>query len=246
MTMAEAIEGGADAFFDEKYGETVRTIRVQDYSFELCGGTHCRATGQVGGFLITAERSIGSGVRRIEAVTGAAADAVVRERFDALERIAETVDARSIDAVGDRIAALQEELRETKRRLKAGAATGLPKPGEIAAGASEVAPGVKLVAVALPYASMDALKAAARDVSGVLGPGVVAIALDADEPQLFVTVSDDLVSRGISAGDLVTAAMPALDGRGGGRPGMAQGRGTRRAGLADALGAIRTSLETGA
>ncbi len=246
MTMAEAIEGGADAFFDEKYGETVRTIRVEDYSFELCGGTHCRATGQIGGFLITAERSIGSGMRRIEAVTGAAADALVRQRFDALERVAEAVDARSIDAVGERIAALQKELQETKRRLKAGVATALPKPGEIAAGASEVAPGVKLVAVALPYASMDALKAAARDVSGVLGPGVVAIALDADEPQLFVTVSDDLVSRGISAGDLVTAAMPALDGRGGGRPGMAQGRGTRRAGLADALDAIRTSLETGA
>jgi alanyl-tRNA synthetase len=246
MSMAEAIAAGADAFFDEKYGETVRTIRVQDCSFELCGGTHCRATGQIGGFLITGERSIGSGMRRIEAVTGAAADALVRERFEALDAIAKVLDARSIDQVGERIAALQEELRETKRRLKAGAATGLPKPGEIAAGASEVAPGVKLVAVALPFGSMDALKASARDVSGVLGSGVVAMGLDADEPQLFVTVSDDLVARGISAGDLVTAAMPALDGRGGGRPAMAQGRGTRRTGLGDALDAIRSNLETGA
>jgi alanyl-tRNA synthetase len=244
MTMAEAIEGGADAFFDEKYGETVRTIRVQDYSFELCGGTHCRATGQIGGFLITAERSIGSGMRRVEAVTGAAADALVRERFDALERISASLDARSPEAVGERISMLQEELREARRRLKAGAATTLPKPGEIAAGASEVATGIKLVAVALPYPSMDALKAAARDVSGVLGTGVVAMALDADEPQLFVTVSDALVTRGISAGELVAAAMPAIDGRGGGRPAMAQGRGHRREGLADAFAAIRTSLET--
>ena len=93
---------------------------------------------------------------------------------------------------------------------------------------------------------MDALKASARDVSGALGSGVVALGLDAEEPQLFVTVSDDLVERGISAGDLVTAAMPALEGRGGGRPGMAQGRGTRREGLADALAAIRSRLETGA
>jgi len=246
MSMGEAIDGGADAFFDEKYGETVRTIRVQDYSFELCGGTHCRATGQIGGFLITGERSIGSGMRRIEAVTGAAADALVRERFDTLEHAAEVVGAQSIDSVAERIAALQDELREAKRRLKAGGGAGIPKPGELAAAAVEVAPGVRLAAAALPFDSMDSLKAAARDLSYVLGSGVIALALDADEPQLFVTVSDDLVARGIAAGDLVTVAMPALDGRGGGRPGMAQGRGTRRAGLSDALAAIRTRLENGA
>ena len=245
MSMPEAIEGGADAFFDEKYGETVRTIRVQDYSFELCGGTHCRATGQIGGFLITSERSIGSGMRRIDAVTGAGADALVRQRFDLLERSAETVGAQSFEALPDRIVALQEELKETKRRLKAGGATGVPKPGALAEAAQEVAPGVRLVAASLPYDSMDALKAAARDISGLLGSGVVALVLDAEEPQLFVTVSDDLVGRGISAGDLVAAAMPAIDGRGGGRPGMAQGRGTRRGGSADALAAIRARLESG-
>jgi alanyl-tRNA synthetase len=246
MSMVEAIEGGADAFFDEKYGETVRTIRVQEYSFELCGGTHCRASGQIGGFLITAERSIGTGMRRIEAVTGSAADALVRQRHDALEHISEVIGARSIDAIGDRIAALQADLRETKRRLKAGAGARLPKPSELAAMALEVAPGVRLVAAVVPFDSMDGLKASARDLSAVLGSGVVALALDADEPQLFVTVSDDLVARGISAGDLVAAAMPALDGRGGGRPGMAQGRGTRRDGLELALAAIRARLENGA
>ena len=93
--MAEAIEQGADAFFDEKYGETVRTVRVQDYSFELCGGTHCRATGQIGGFVITGERSIGSGQRRIEAVTGAGADRLIRERLETLDRLADTVGAPS-------------------------------------------------------------------------------------------------------------------------------------------------------
>jgi alanyl-tRNA synthetase len=245
MTMAEAIEGGADAFFDEKYGETVRTVRVRDYSFELCGGTHCRASGQVGGFLLTAERSIGSGMRRIEAVTGAAADAFVDERFEAFERVAEAVGAQSAETVADRLAALQVELRETKRRLRAGAGAAIPKPGELAATAVEVVPGVRLVAAAIPAESMDALKATARDLSAVLGSGVVALALDADEPQLFVTVSADLTARGISAGDLVTAAMPALDGRGGGRPAMAQGRGTRRDGLAEALAAIRARLENG-
>ena len=246
MSMPDAIEGGADAFFDEKYGETVRTIRVEGYSFELCGGTHCRATGQIGGFLITGERSIGSGMRRIEAVTGAAADALVRERFDVLEGVADALGAQSTGSITERVVALQDELRETRRRLKAGVGAGLPKPGELAAAAQEVAPGVRLASAALAYESMDALKAAARDLSGALGSGVVALGLDADEPQLFVTVSDDLTARGISAGDLVTVAMPAIEGRGGGRPAMAQGRGTHRAGLPDALAAIRSRLENGA
>ena len=245
MSMPEAIQGGADAFFDEKYGETVRTIRVEDYSFELCGGTHCRATGQIGGFLITSERSIGSGMRRIDAATGAGADALIRERFDVLERAAETAGAQSLEALPDRISALQEELKEAKRRLKAGGGAGLPKPGALVETVQEIAIGVRLVAASLPYDSMDALKAAARDISGLLGSGVVALVLDAEEPQLFVTVSGDLVDRGISAGELVTVAMPAIDGRGGGRPGMAQGRGTRRAGSADALAAIRAHLERG-
>jgi alanyl-tRNA synthetase len=182
-------------------------------------------------------------MRRIEAVTGAAADALVRERFRALERAAETVGAQSIEAVPGRIGALQDELRETKRRLKAGGATGLPKPGDLARTAEEVAPGVRLASAALPFESMDTLKAFARDLSAVLGSGVVALGLDGAEPQLFVTVSEDLVPQGISAGDLVTAAMPAIAGRGGGRPQMAQGRGTRREGLTDALAAVRGALE---
>jgi alanyl-tRNA synthetase len=245
MSMAEAAAGGADAFFDEKYGETVRTIRVEGYSFELCGGTHCRATGQIGGFVITGERSIGSGTRRIEAVTGAAADALLRDRVRTLEAATEAAGAQSPDALPSRIGALQDELREARRRLKAGGASGLPKPGELAATAEEVAPGVRLVAKALPFETMDALKAAARDLSAVLGSGVVALGLDAEEPQLFVTVSDDLVANGISAGALVTAAMPAIGGRGGGRPTMAQGRGTRRDGLGRALADLRAHLVNG-
>ncbi|MBA2719493.1 MAG: alanine--tRNA ligase [Chloroflexi bacterium] len=248
MTMQEAVHAGADAFFDEKYGETVRTVRVEGFSHELCGGTHCRASGQIGSFVITAERSVGSGMRRIEALTGAGADAYLRSRTDALAAAAEAVGAQTVDVVADRIRVLQDELRETKRRLKAGAATGgggLPKPADLAGRAEEVAPGVRLVAFAGPYESIDTLKAASKDLRGIVESGVIALALDADEPQLFVTVSDDLVARGIAAGDLVRAAVAAIDGRGGGRPEMAQGKGTKRDGLPAALTAVADAIRSG-
>ncbi len=87
------------------------------------------------------------------------------------------------------------------------------------------------------------MKGVARDVRGLVPSGVIALGLEADEPQIFVTVSDDLVERGVNAGTLVQAAVQAIDGRGGGRPQMAQGRGARREGLADALAGVRRALE---
>ncbi len=241
MSMAEAQGAGADAFFDEKYGERVRTVRVEGFSHELCGGTHCRASGQIGNFAITSEKSIGSGIRRIEAVTGAAADRLMEERFALLERAAAAAGARSVDALEERIGQLQDELREAKRRLKAGSAGGRPRPGELAAAAQEIADGVKFVGWSGDVASIDELKGLAKDVRGSLPSGVIAVGLDADEPQLFVTVSDDLVGRGIAAGALVARAVARIEGRGGGRPQMAQGKGTRRDGLADAIAEVRAA-----
>jgi alanyl-tRNA synthetase len=247
VTMEEAVEGGADAFFDEKYGDTVRTVRVDGYSHELCGGTHCRATGQIGSFVITGERSIGSGMRRIEALTGAGADRHFASQAATLDQAAEALGVRSRDAIPERIAALQGELREARRRLRDGGAIGtaIPRPGELAARADDVAPGVRLVAFAGPFDTIESMKGVARDIRGVLGSGVIALGLDADEPQLFVTVSDDLVARGIAAGELVREAVAAIDGRGGGRPEMAQGKGTRRDGLPEALSAVAAQLRNG-
>jgi alanyl-tRNA synthetase len=235
LTMQQAIDAGADAFFDEKYGETVRTVRVEGYSHELCGGTHCRASGQVGSFVITGERSIGSGMRRIEALTGAGADAYLRSRVDALAAAAQMVGAQSIDALPDRIKALQEKAKK-RDSVQIRAHVG---PNTVAERAEEIAPGVRVVTYAGGYESMDEVKRAAKEVRHILGSGVIALALDDDEPQLFVTVSDDLVARGIAAGDLVREAMTAIDGRGGGRPEMAQGKGSRREGLAAALDQVR-------
>jgi alanyl-tRNA synthetase len=243
MTMREAVERGADAFFDEKYGEKVRTIQVEGYSHELCGGTHCRATGQIGSFLITGERSIGSGMRRIEALTGDGADAYVGARLATLEKAAEAAGAQSPEALPERIAALQDELRETRRRLRAGA-SGIPKPGQLAERVTDVGAGMSVLTFAAPFESADLMKAFAKDAWAALHANVTAIGMEADEPQIFVTVDAAGVERGLSAGALVQGAVASIDGKGGGRPEMAQGRGTRREGLPEALAAIETAVRS--
>jgi len=241
MTMGQAIEAGADAFFDEKYGEQVRVMFVNGYSRELCGGTHCSATGQIGGFVITGERSIGSGMRRIEALTGDSADTWFESQVALLERAANEAGARDAQALPERLRELQERNRELERRLRAGGG-GTAQPRELASGAHSV-DGTSFLAYAAPFESMKELQSFARALRAELGTGVIALALEADEPQLFVTVSDDLVARGVSAGALVSRGAPLIEGRGGGRPEMAQARGTRRDRLPSALSAIREALE---
>jgi alanyl-tRNA synthetase len=241
--MAEAIAAGADAFFDEKYGELVRTVSVEGYSLELCGGTHCTASGQIGSFVITADRSIGTGIRRIEAMTGDGADANLRNRVSLLDRVAEALGANSVEAVADRALALQDELKETRRRLRAGG-SGTPKAADLAATAVEPAPGVKLVAYSSAFESAEQWKSFVKEIRAALGSGVIALAFDAETPQIFITVSQELVERGISAGELVKVAMKSMEGRGGGRPEMAQGMGSRRDGIASALAAIADTLGT--
>ena len=241
VPLAEAIALGADAFFDERYGETVRTVAVDDYSRELCGGTHCRATGQIGGFVITGERSIGSGMRRIEAVTGDGADALVDERFGLLARSAAAAGAQALEALPERVAELQAKLRALEKQSRSAALVDRPGPRELAA-AAEAVGDTRFVTHVEGSGSMEDLKAFAKDLRGSLGAGVIALALEADEPQLFVTVSDDLVARGVSAGRLARAGAAAIAGKGGGRPTMAQARGSRREGIGDALRAIRSEL----
>ncbi len=241
LPLQEALELGADAFFDEKYGETVRTVAVQDYSRELCGGTHCRASGQIGAFVITGERSIGSGMRRLEALTGDAADAYLERALATLWRTAEALGAQAPEAVPERVAELQARARDLERRLRAGGGSGGPRPAELA-GRAESVDGVPYVAHAADLPSMEALKAYAREVRGALPSGVIALVLDVEEPQLFVTVSDDLVARGVAASRLVRAGAARLEGKGGGRAQMAQARGTRRDAIPDALAAIRHEL----
>jgi len=101
---------------------------------------------------------------------------------------------------------------------------------------------VSIVTLAAPFESSDAMKGYAKDLRSALGANVIALALDGDEPQIFITADETAVAKGISAGDLVKVAIPAIDGKGGGRPEMAQGRGTKRDGVGPALEVIRASV----
>jgi alanyl-tRNA synthetase len=239
MSMAEAAAAGADAFFDEKYGERVRVMFVNGYSRELCGGTHCHRTGQIGEFAITGERSIGSGMRRIEAVTGDAADALLDDQRRALMQLVEQTGAQDVSGLPARVAELQARIKELERRAAGG--SGRRRPSELARSAQAL-DGTRYVGYFAEFDSMKDLQSFAKDVRAELGSGVIALALDSDEPQLFVTVSEDLVARGISAANLVNAAVEEIGGRGGGRPEMAQGRGVRREGVPAALDRVADRL----
>jgi alanyl-tRNA synthetase len=231
MSMADAVAAGADAFFDEKYGERVRTIAVDGYSHELCGGTHCRATGQIGGFIITAERSIGAGMRRIEALTGEAADALMEERFAALDRALAAAGVQTPEQLPTRI--------EDLRRQRTVTATTRVHQAEAR---REPTPRGPLVSYLGEFASASEMKAWAKDLRSAHPSGVIAVGTATPDPQLFVTVSDDLVAAGVDAADLVRQAVAPSGGKGGGRPDMAQGRMGGPDDLARAMETLRERL----
>jgi alanyl-tRNA synthetase len=237
MSMGDAVKAGADAFFDEKYGETVRTVRMEEYSHELCGGTHCRATGQIGSFVITSERSIGSGLRRIEALTGAAADEYLRQQSRTLEASAEAAGAQDAHTVPQRIAALQAELKEAKRRAKAGGSARIDLAA-LAAQATKQGE-ISILVAMLDVEDDEALKEAAKQLRKKMGAGVLALVRPAESPEIFVSVEG---STEHDAGALAAAAATALGGRGGGRPAMGQGRGAVGSSADEATNALAKKL----
>ena len=189
MPMPLAAARGADAFFDEKYGEDVRTVAVEGYSLELCGGTHCRASGQVGGFVIVGERvdrfrhpaHRGPHRRRGRRVTW-----MPRARPWRARR--RRSGAQAVDAVPARVAELQAQVKDLEKRLRAGGGA-VPRPADLIREAVTLPGGARLVVRAVDVPSADELKALARDVRGAFPEGVIALGLAGPAPELFVTVS---------------------------------------------------------
>ena len=228
----EAIDAGATALFGEKYGESVRVVSVPGVSMELCGGTHCRATGDIGSFAITAETGVAAGVRRIEAVTGAGAVAHVQTQRSALDTMLDALGVPGSLAV-ETIERLHGETKRLGRELeqiKMKAALG----GQGAADDAVEVGDARLVARRVSGLTKGSLRGLADSLRDRLGRGVVVLASENEgKVALVVSVSQDLVDR-VHAGKVVKAIAPIVGGGGGGRPDFAQAGG-RQPGNIDAL-----------
>jgi len=246
MSLSDAQALGADMFFGEKYvPDSVRVVRVDGYSKELCGGTHVAAAGQIGTFVITGESSIGAGMRRIEAVTGEAAAELVSTRLDALRAAAQLLGERE-EHVPARIEALLARVRDAEKALRAPQAAGarLDAAGTLAQ--AREAGSAKVMVQSYPDAEAAALRALADDVRGMSGRFVlVAAGAAGGRASLLVAASRDLVGEGFDAAALIREVAPLIGGGGGGRPELAQAGGGDPTRLEEALReAGRLALES--
>jgi alanyl-tRNA synthetase len=244
-TQDEARRIGAMALFGEKYGDQVRVVEIGDYSRELCGGTHVHRSGQLGLVKLLSESSIGSGVRRVEALVGLDAFRFLAKEHVLVSRLAEQFKARP-EELPERIGGVLERLRVAERELeKVRAEAVLSSAGALAAAAEDVA-GTALVAVAAPDGiGGNDLRALASDVRGRLGarPGVVALfSADGAKVSFVVATTNAARDAGLAAGGLVPSFAAAVGGRGGGKPDLAQGGGTDPAGIPQAIDALRRRL----
>jgi alanyl-tRNA synthetase len=239
----EATAGGATALFDEKYAAEVRVVEVPEednggrYSAELCGGTHVRATGDIGQFIIVGEESIGAGLRRIEALTGRGADEYVRDRLTTLQQLRGRLGVTGDDAeLVARVDSLFEEVDSLKKRVQAlEREIGRNRAESLLAEAEHV-DGRALLTARVPASSPEALRDMGDWLRDRLGSGVIVLGTVVDgRPSLLAMVTPDLTSRGLNAGELVKRAAQVTGGGGGGRPEMAQAGGRDASRLDEAL-----------
>ena len=234
---------GAMALFGEKYGEKVRVVVVGDISKELCGGTHVAATGEIGLFKIVAESSIGSGLRRIEAVTGLAALDYANQREAMLEAAAQLLKTRPEELVSR----LEQALNHSKELEKELAAVQLQQAKGVVQGLLQQVAEIKsvpMVAAAVEAPDMDTLRSMADMVRDSLKTGVVVLgAVVGDKVNFVAMAGKEAVGRGAHAGNIVKEVSAAAGGGGGGRPEMAQAGGKNPEKLAEALGLVGSILE---
>ncbi len=234
MGYDEALQSGAIALFGEKYGDTVRVLKFDDFSTELCGGTHVGRTGDIGLFKIVSETGVAAGVRRIEAATGAAALAHMNDLAGRLDGVARLVKGSAVSA-GERVRQLLErnrrlekDLENLKQRLASGQSSDLSEQ------AVDVA-GIKVLASQLDGADAKTLRSAVDRLKDQLGSAAIVLAaVDGDTVRLVAGITGDQTKH-LNAGALIQAIADRIGGKGGGRADLAQAGGGDPARLPEAL-----------
>lgn len=245
-TLSEAMAEGAMALFGEKYGEQVRTVTIggeERISFELCGGTHVEETADIGLFVIVSEGSAAAGVRRIEAVTGRAAYEVIHKRMSALKR-AGTLLNSSPEEVPDRVEVLSNEIESMRKQNQR-------MHEEIIAvefkGKMENVPlvsGIPVLVAVLPQTDADTMRQMADRYRQKFPSSVLVLGSEIEgKPLVIAAVTEDLINRGLHAGELVREVAQVLGGSGGGRPTLAQAGGKDASKLKDALERVLPLIE---
>lgn len=220
MDIKDALRSGVIALFGEKYGEKVRVVRVTSFSAELCGGTHCRQTGDIGLFVIVSEGSVASGIRRIEALTGKAAFDYLRYRRNEFQRISEMLKT---DSPYERIEKLLDEIKDMSREiesLKSKAAA--QSSSSIIENAKEI-DGTKIISYRIDNLEQKDLRILADNIRDRLGSGIIVLASAKDgQASMVAMVTHDLIKK-YNAGEILKKVAAIAGGKGGGKAEMAQG-----------------------
>lgn len=236
----KAMDEGVIAFFEEKYGEHVRVVEALEnghkFSSELCGGTHCSATGQIGSLIITSESGIGAGMRRIEAVTGRGAEEYVRKNLELLQSLAQRVGT-SPDRVPTRIDSLLSDLEAKERQIESLERQRTRDSVEDYLAQLQEIDGVRVIASATDATNIKFLREIGDMLKSRLAERAVIVlsAVTDGEPKFVTLVSQDMVERGLKAGEILSQVAAMTGGSGGGRPDMAQGGGKDVGRVAEAL-----------
>ena len=234
MGMQEALDFGAMALFGEKYGERVRVLRMGEGSIELCGGTHVGRTGDIGLFKIVSEGGVSAGVRRIEAVSGQGALDHVATEERRLNEAAQLLGGNAAD-IGDKVRALLERQKKLERELEAARAKAASGATSDLAGSAVQVGGVKVLAARLEGFDAKALREAVDRLKQQLGDTVILLAGASDGKAALVAGVSGAASGRVKAGELLASVAARINGKGGGRPDLAQGGGDDGPALASAL-----------
>ena len=248
MKQDEAIAMGAMALFGEKYGDNVRVVSVGDWAHELCGGTHAQRSGQLGLVKFLSESSIGAGIRRVEALVGTDAYRFLAREHLIVNQLTELTKVRP-EELPERVEQFMVRLKNAERELQQVKSTQLlARIDDLVGTGADIGPFRLWTFTAPEGVTGNDLRDLVVRVKGVanpqLGVCVVGVAINEGRVSVVASANDRAIGLGVSARDLLGAAMPSIDGRGGGKDALAQGGGTRAEGVADAMAAVAALLRS--